>query len=88
MTACIPTRIIQASEAKTNFLRILDDVERGQTVTITRHGKTVARIVPEVDEAQRTEKVRQAMEEMRQLRKRIGKMSLAEILSARDEGRM
>jgi hypothetical protein len=30
---------IQASEAKTHFLRILDVVERGESVLITRHGK-------------------------------------------------
>lgn len=76
---------IQASEAKTRFLRILDDVERGETVIITRHGKPVARIIPQA-EIER-ERVQRAMEGMRALRKRIGKFSLEEILSARDEGR-
>lgn len=80
------TRVVQASEAKTHFLRILDDVERGETVTITRHGKTVARIVPEVQSD--PERIRAAVEKMRQLRKHTGKMTLEEILSARDEGRM
>jgi len=28
-----------ASEAKTKFLRILDDVERGESILVTRHGK-------------------------------------------------
>jgi prevent-host-death family protein len=76
---------IQASEAKTHFLRILDDVERGESVVITRHGKPVARISPEVEIDR--ERVRRAMEGMRQLRQRMGKLSLEEILSARDEGR-
>jgi prevent-host-death family protein len=75
----------QASEAKTHFLRILDDVERGESVLITRHGKPVARIQPET--AIDRERVRQATEGMRALRQRIGKLSLEEILSARDEGR-
>jgi prevent-host-death family protein len=76
---------IQASEAKTKFLRILDDVERGASVVVTRHGKPVARIVPEA--AVDRERVERATEGMRALRKRIGKLSLEEILSARDEGR-
>jgi prevent-host-death family protein len=93
MPATIPTKTIQASEAKTHFLRILDDVERGETVTITRHGKTVARIVPDqvataTAEAARREKIEIAIREIEQLRKRVGKMSLAEILDARNEGRM
>jgi len=76
---------IQASEAKTKFLRILDDVERGASVIVTRHGKPVARISPE-PEINR-EAVQRATEGMLALRKRIGKLSLEEILSARDEGR-
>jgi prevent-host-death family protein len=76
---------IQASEAKTHFLRILDAVEQGKSVIVTRHGKPVARIIPETAiDGERFERVK---EEMRALRKRIGKMSLEEILSARDEGR-
>jgi len=39
-------REIQASDAKTHLPRILDDVERGETVRITRHGRPIARIVP------------------------------------------
>jgi prevent-host-death family protein len=76
---------IQASEAKTHFLRILDQVERGETIVITRHGKPVARISPQAEIDR--ERVEQAIESMRELRKRTGKMSLEEILSARDEGR-
>jgi len=76
---------IQAAEARTHFLRILDDVERGESVLIARNGKTVARISPltEIDR----QAVEQAMEGMRALRQRIGKLSIEEILSARDEGR-
>jgi prevent-host-death family protein len=44
-----PMREIQASEAKAHLPRLLDDVERGETLIITRHGKPVARIVPEPD---------------------------------------
>jgi prevent-host-death family protein len=78
-------RTVQASEAKTHFLRILDEVERGQSVIVTRHGKPVARISPELHIDR--ERVQRAREGMRALRKEIGKLSLDEILSARDEGR-
>jgi prevent-host-death family protein len=33
-------------EAKTQLPRLLEQVERGETVTITRHGRPVARLVP------------------------------------------
>jgi prevent-host-death family protein len=77
---------IQASHAKTHFLRILDDVERGESIVITRHGKQVALISPKAEIDQ--ERVQEAFEGMRLLRQRIGKLSLEEILSARDEGRV
>ena len=76
---------IQASEAKTKFLSLLDDVERGASVIVTRHGKPIARIIPEAQVDR--ERVERAIDGMRALRQRIGKMSLQEILSARDEGR-
>ena len=37
-------REVQASEAKTHFARLLDEVERGETIIITRHGQAIARI--------------------------------------------
>ena len=40
-------REIQASEAKTHLPQLLNDVERGETIVITRHGRAIARIVPE-----------------------------------------
>jgi prevent-host-death family protein len=33
-------------EAKTHLARLLDEVERGETITITRHGKPVAQLTP------------------------------------------
>lgn len=35
-------RDIQASEAKTHLAQILDEVERGEAVRITRHGRPIA----------------------------------------------
>jgi prevent-host-death family protein len=41
---------IQASVAKAQLAELLDEVERGETVIITRHGKPIARLVPEKDD--------------------------------------
>ena len=35
-------------EAKTHLSALLEQVERGEEITITRHGKAVARLVPAV----------------------------------------
>jgi prevent-host-death family protein len=79
---------IQASEAKTHFLRILDRVERGESVTVTRHGKTVARIVPvPPSDDERRERIDGAMASILEIRKRTKPVSIEEILAARDEGR-
>jgi prevent-host-death family protein len=37
---------IGAYEAKTHLPRLLDQVAHGDTVTITKHGRAVARLVP------------------------------------------
>ena len=77
---------IQASEAKTHFLRILDDVERGESIIVTRHGKRIARLIPEVEIDR--ERVQRAVESILEIRKRTKPVSVEEILSKRDEGRM
>jgi len=45
---------MQAREAKAKFAELLQTAERGESVTITRHGKPVARIVP-IDNAEEKE---------------------------------
>ena len=77
-------REIQASEAKTNLPRILTAVERGETVIITRHGRAIARIVPE--NLERDQIVQQALERLEKFRKTMPSLTLDEILSARHEG--
>ncbi|HMK98479.1 MAG TPA: type II toxin-antitoxin system prevent-host-death family antitoxin [Acidimicrobiales bacterium] len=39
-------RQLTATEAKSTFLALLDDVAAGDEVEITKHGHTVARLVP------------------------------------------
>ncbi|HWE05930.1 MAG TPA: type II toxin-antitoxin system Phd/YefM family antitoxin [Rhizomicrobium sp.] len=77
-------RTVQASAAKTHLPELLDDVERGETVIITRHGRAIARIVPE--EARRQEEIDRAIETIKALRERTGKIALGDLLSARHEG--
>jgi prevent-host-death family protein len=77
-------RDIQASDAKTHLPQILDEVERGETVRITRHGRPIARIVPETD--RRQAEIYKAVANIRALRQRTGKVTTEEILSFRHEG--
>lgn len=37
---------VGAYEAKTHLPRLLEQVERGEVITITKHGRVVARLVP------------------------------------------
>ena len=74
----------QASEAKAKWAELLDEVERGRTVRITRHGKTIARVVPETD--RRAAEIAEAIERLKALREKTGKAPLAEILASRHEG--
>jgi antitoxin (DNA-binding transcriptional repressor) of toxin-antitoxin stability system len=39
-------------EARTRLSELLDDVERGRTILITRHGKAVALLSPPTDAAE------------------------------------
>jgi prevent-host-death family protein len=77
-------RSIQAAEAKAHLSRLLDEVERGQTIVITRHGRPIARIVPEADDRQA--RVARAMAEIEEFRKTMPNIALEDILSARHEG--
>lgn len=78
-------RDIRASEAKTHLPQLLDDVERGDTIRITRHGQPIARLVPEVDRRQAD--IDQAVAGIRAMRKsKTPKLTLDEILASRHEG--
>jgi prevent-host-death family protein len=47
--------IVGAYEARTHLPRLLQRVEQGESITITRHGKPVARLVPAIGTAPRPE---------------------------------
>ncbi len=40
------SRVVTAREAKAKLLALLDEVALGEEVEITKHGRTVARLVP------------------------------------------
>lgn len=76
-------KIIQATEAKAKFSELLSDVERGEVVEITRHGKVIARVSPpRQDEAERR---RLAVERIREFKRsgRVTGVTVEDILSAR-----
>ena len=77
-------REVQASDAKTHLPQLLDEVERGETLVITRHGRPIARLTPEID--RRREDADQAIAAIRALRRQTGKITVEEVLSARHEG--
>lgn len=78
-------REVQASEAKTHLPQLLDDVERGETILITRYGRPIARLVPEADRRQAD--INQAVANIRAMRQsKTNKLSLDEILASRHEG--
>lgn len=77
-------REIQVSDAKARLPQILDEVERGETVVITRGGRPIAQLVPEPP--RRQEEVDKAIAAIRALRARIGNATTEELLSSRHEG--
>lgn len=79
---------IGAFEAKNKLSELLDRVERGEHVIITRRGKPVAQIVP-VTPVRDVEKALKAAEGIRQLAKKmnLGPFNWEEWKRYRDEGR-
>ncbi len=75
---------VGAFNAKTNFSALLERVERGEQIVITRRGKPVARLMPIA--TARKVKVSDAMAKLRELRKgaTLGGLSWKEL---RDAGR-
>lgn len=81
-------REVGAFEAKNKFGQLLDWVEQGEEVTITRHGKEVARLVP-VRGGFNREEARAAIQRIRERaqKSRLGRFKWAEWKAYRDEGR-
>jgi prevent-host-death family protein len=68
---------MQAAEAKTHFLKLLTQVENGETISITRHGKAIARLTPE-DKPRKTNQ--QLLAELQEIRKGAKTISIDQLL--------
>ena len=78
-------REVGAIQARTHLSALLDEVARGETIIITRHGRPVAQLT--APEAPDRETAVTAASTLRRLRRRIGWASTKDILQMRDEGR-
>ena len=80
-------REVPTTEAKSRFAELLRAVEYGETIAITRHGKTVAHLIPALDQERAARK--EAVEHFRawrRQRRRTG-ITTEEILEWIREGR-
>lgn len=77
-------RTIGAYEAKTHLPRLLDDVAKGERITITKHGHPVAMLVP--PDAVAARDVEAVMARFREFRKgnRLDGLSIKDLIN---EGR-
>lgn len=76
-------RTIGAYEAKTHLPRLLDEVANGESITITKHGVPVARLVPP---GNKQRDVRGVIAELLELQQEntLGDITVRELI---DEGR-
>ena len=84
------TRHVGMFEAKTTLSALVEEVEKGSTVVITRHGKPVARLVPAEPELSNDEIARrqEAIKRLRRLSRELNiKATHEEIKSWVSEGR-
>jgi prevent-host-death family protein len=76
---------VQFSTAKAQLSELIDEVERGETVVITRRGKPIVRLMREEDGRRAQALV--AMAKIEELRKQTKSATIEEILAWRNEGR-
>jgi prevent-host-death family protein len=81
-------REIGAFEAKNRLGQLLNLVEQGEEITITRHGRPVARLVPPVSRVDRDEG-RAALRRIRERAEQLqsGSFNWNEWKALRDQGR-
>ena len=77
-------RNIDDYEAKTHLSRLLDRVAQGESLTITRHGHPVARLVPAEDEDRK--RAERAARRITARRRRLKRASVAELIGSIHEG--
>jgi prevent-host-death family protein len=77
-------REIGAFDAKNSLGMLLDLVQKGEEIVITRHGKPVARLIPETGSAEKRLRAQAAIHHLRDLRKGItlGGIALRDLVDA------
>lgn len=73
-------------EARNSFSALIERVEKGEEITITRHGRPVARLVPALSKDERRAKAMEAADWLRKNRQknRLDGISIRELI---EEGR-
>ncbi len=79
-------RTIQATEAKARLAELLRTVEHGETVAITRHGETIAHLIPAQAGEHTDHKQVVARFRRRRDQWQPAAMSIDDILDARHQG--
>ena len=79
---------INLKDAKAGFSSLVDEAIKGEIVTITRHGKPVARLVPNTGRIDRSQ-AQAALQRIRERAQRsgAGRFDWAEVKALRDAGR-
>ena len=75
--------MIGAYEAKTHLPQLLERVARGERLTITRHGKPVAQLIPVTADR---EHAKQAAARIIERRRHLKKAPLAELMATIHKG--
>jgi prevent-host-death family protein len=80
---------IGAYDAKTRLSELLDRVEKGEQIVITRHGRPVARLIPEglSDRSAASAALAQLTQYQNKLAARGVHFTTEELRAMRDEGR-
>ena len=74
--------MIGAYEAQTHLSQLLDRIARGERLTITRHGKPVAQLIPVATDRQRAQ---QAAARIIERRQHLKKAPLADLMATTHE---
>ncbi len=79
---------VGAFDAKNRLSALLDKVEHGEEIVITRRGRPVAKLVPVAADSDREQRSREAMRRIRERAKKFGgKFDWEEWKRYRDDGR-
>ena len=76
---------VGAFQAKTHLSQLLDQVEHGEEIMITRHGEPIAMLVP-IKSSKNDQQTQSLIDDIKQIRKglSLGELSIKELI---DEGR-